>query len=269
MGLKHVDYKSVQKLTDSSEIQSLEKIYTYAGVDQNFDILDEKEEYDSKSTVDMLKAIDQVDFLHSLGELISTLVDKKQVAENYEFILNLIKDETMDTSTKVSTALQTLPVVFTTTQFGNVANFSSQDFIKAIATLYASADFSKVPAGTSITGIIPNLATSQFQIHGIKIVEAVLGALIYISADQSNIGAIDRTGDTLHDDITVVLKTLLNSMTSKSTPSMAELFVFGMAAPVLDGSYDTGKLVDEIFAEAKALGMNIDAVKPAAADVNT
>lgn len=269
----YMPYESVQKLNDQEKINHLEAIYTFAGVDAHYDILDEKPQYDSSSTVSMLHTLDSKEMLGAVGQVFGGLFDKVALADNYEFLLNLIKDENMDTTTKIGTALQVLPAICKDVQFGNIQGFKAADFVKGIADLYSSADFSKIPADASISAIVPNLATSIYGIHGIKLVEGILGMLIYISADKDHLGTVDRTSDTFHDDILVILKTFLNSMTSKSTPSMADLLVFGMAAPVLsggvylqDGKTDVldniPKFIDEIFEEAKALGMNIDSVKP-------
>lgn len=176
------------------------------------------------------------------------------------------------------------------TRFGNIEGFTAKDMLTNFKALLATCDFSKLPEGAGVSDILTNLATSAYDIHGIKLAESLIGMLVYISADKTNIGDLDRGTDAARDHFVEMIKNVLNEFTDQqladvakrkaageknvTTPSpMSHILGFGLAVPLVSGGVvmqdgktevqtDITMFINEIVAASKELGMNLDGIIP-------
>lgn len=133
-----------------------------------------------------------------------------------------------------------------------------------------SEDLFTKPAG--ISDVLPNLATDVYEIHGIKAVELLIGFLIYISADSSNFGSIDRSSDEVIEDIKKVIVPMVNMRLNQKITSIANLLTLSLSAPILDGNvnmqngHEISSHMEEFVGEIKRtsleFGLDISAVLP-------
>lgn len=180
MDIKVPDYQSVQKIPNfNKDLSKLDDIYTYAGLDQGFDIRDETTKYEEKaaSTQKIFTIISSESLLRYLGHVFSTITSGKEVAElarqyletnSFVPILNGMFTNAVNEQSKLGMGLIALILYYgkggtEVLAPGEKPGNTNAFIIKGLlSSLGGSIDLSKVPLGAIGYGVGESVAKAPY-----------------------------------------------------------------------------------------------------------